>query len=140
LIKAVGGLLDPRLPPAPQFAVYDAPLQVIPVTLEFVVGGGQEIIVLVVGERQCRVGPPHGVEVEQLLVLLSPAVIYGVDIGDFSHAIFRDKALEDKRVNVVLVYIRGIAATCARDTPWADLAAQAGDVSGNRGRPYGARA
>ena len=40
LIKAIGGLLDPRLAPAPQLAVYDAPLQVIPVTLEFVVGGG----------------------------------------------------------------------------------------------------
>lgn len=78
---------------------------------------------------------PHRVQVQQELVLVADVVIQVIDIGDIAHAEPPDLLLEDKGINLGLIYAGGIAGR-APHTFRSYPGAQPGDVAGHRRRQH----
>jgi hypothetical protein len=121
-------LLDPRLPPAAELTVNDIPLEAIPVTFKFEVGGHKEFVI-VIGELERRICMPHAIKFQQLLVPLTDIAVQVVDIGDIAHAMLPDQVLEDKGVDLGLIDGGGIAGRAAYAF-LADPATQAANIAG----------
>lgn len=100
LFQPINGLFDPGLPAAVKLAVDNASVQAVPVALEIAIAVDQEFIVLLVLELLSRIGVPHRVQLQQLLVELTVVIVFVVNIGYVVDVVLPDTGLENKGVDL----------------------------------------
>jgi hypothetical protein len=103
LFQPVNGLFDPGLPAAVKLAVDNAPVQAVPVPLEIAIGVDEEPIVLLVLELLGRIGMPHCVQLQQLLIDLAVVIVFIVNIGHVVDVVLPDTGLENKGIDLYFV-------------------------------------